>query len=180
MHLVMRDRLEKALAGTPDEETRRHLAECPDCSAEFGFMKEHAEALRLLQAPVEVEPRAGFYARVMERIEAEGASIWDLFFESVFGRRIAIASLALALLFGVYLFSAEHSDASVVATADQAVQVMPSVDLGPGVDQPPPSPVVPDASAIDEQPRVQSVGLGGAVTPDQDSVLVNLVTYREQ
>jgi predicted anti-sigma-YlaC factor YlaD len=179
MHLVMRDRLEKALAGTPDEETRRHLAECPDCSAEFGFMKEHAEALRLLQAPVELEPRAGFYARVMERIEAEGASIWDLFFESVFGRRIAIASLALALLFGVYLISAEHSDASVVATADQPVQVMPSVDLGPGVDQPP-SPLVPDTSAIDEQPRVQSVGLGGAVTPDQDSVLVNLVTYREQ
>lgn len=179
MHLVMRDRLEKALAGTPDEETRRHLAECPDCSAEFGFMKEHAEALRLLQAPVEVEPRAGFYARVMERIEAEGASIWDLFFESVFGRRIAIASLALALLFGVYLISAEHSDASVVATSEQPVQVMPNVDLGPGVDQPP-VPAVPDASLIDDQPRVQSVGLGGVVTPDQDSVLVNLVTYREQ
>lgn len=179
MHLVMRDRLEKALAGTPDEETRRHLAECPDCSAEFEFMKEHAEALRLLQAPVDVEPRAGFYARVMERIEAEGASIWDLFFESVFGRRIAIASLALALLFGVYLISAERSDAPVVATSEPAVQVMPSVDLGPGVDESP-APVAPVASTIDDQPRVQSVGLGGVVTPDQDSVLVNLVTYREQ
>ena len=109
MHPVMRDRLEKALAGTPDEAAQRHLAECPECSAEFEFMKEHAEALRLLQAPVELEPRAGFYARVMERIEAEGASIWDLFFESAFGRRIAIASLALALLFGVYLISAERS-----------------------------------------------------------------------
>lgn len=179
MHHVMRDRLEKALAGTPDEETRRHLAECPDCSAEFGFMLEQSEALRLLRSPAELEPRAGFYARVMERIEAEGASIWDLFFESVFGRRIAIASLALALLFGIYLVSAEHSDASVVATADQPVQVMPSVDLGPGVDEPP-APTVPVPSTIDEQPRVQSVGLGGVVTPDQDSVLVNLVTYREQ
>jgi hypothetical protein len=52
---------------------------------------------------------------------------------------------------------------------------MPSVDVGPGVDlnsgvEAPPSRVVP----------VQSVGLGGVVTPDQDSVLVNLVTYREQ
>jgi predicted anti-sigma-YlaC factor YlaD len=165
----MRDRLEKALAGTPDQETRRHLAECPECSAEFGFMQEHAEALRLLQAPADLEPRAGFYARVMERIEAEGASIWDLFFESVFGRRIAIASLALALLFGIYLFSAEHSDDAVVATTNQAVEVMPGVDLDSRVDVPP-SPIVP----------VQSVGLGGAVTPDQDSVLVNLVTYREQ
>ena len=176
MHRVMRDRLEKALAGTPDEETRRHLAECPECGAEFGFMKQQSEALRLLQPPSDMEPRAGFYARVMERIEAEGASIWDLFFESVFGRRIAIASMALALLFGIYLFSAEHSDASVIATMNnQTVEVMPSVDVGPGVDldskaDVPPSPVVP----------AQSVGLGGVGTPDQDSVLVNLVTYREQ
>ena len=164
MHPVMRDQLEKALAGTPDQAAERHLAECPECSAEFEFMKEHAEALRLLQAPVELEPRAGFYARVMERIEAEGASIWDLFFESAFGRRIAIASLALALLLGVYLISAERSDASVVATSDQAVELS-----GPALD-----------STMQVPLQVQSVGLGDLTTPDQDSVLVNLVTYREQ
>jgi hypothetical protein len=120
--------------------------------------------LRLLQAPVDLEPRAGFYARVMERIEAEGASIWDLFFESSSGRRIAIASLALALLFGVYLISAERSEDPIVAS-DQAGEVIsgPVSDLGIAV-----------------QPQVQSVGLGGVATPDQDSVLVNLVTYREQ
>jgi predicted anti-sigma-YlaC factor YlaD len=164
MHPVMRDRLETALAGMPDQAVQKHLAECPECSAEFEFMREHAEALRLLQAPVELEPRAGFYARVMERIEAEGASIWDLFFESAFGRRIAIASLALALLFGVYLISAERSEEPVVAS-DQAVEVMP----GPASDL-----------GIAVPPQVQSVGLGGVATPDQDSVLVNLVTYREQ
>jgi predicted anti-sigma-YlaC factor YlaD len=165
MHPVMRDRLEKALAGTPDEAVQRHLAECPECSAEFECMRDHAVAMRLLQAPPELEPRAGFYARVMERIEAEGASIWDLFFESVFGRRIAIASLALALLFGVYLVSAERSEAgrsegdAVVATSDPVVDVAPA-------------PEIPF--------QVQSVGLGWVATPDQDSVLVNLVTYREQ
>jgi predicted anti-sigma-YlaC factor YlaD len=162
MHPVMRDRLERALAGAPDEAVRRHLAECAECGAEFEFMRDHAEALRLLRAPEEIEPRAGFYARVMERIEAEGASIWDLFFESAFGRRIAIASLALALLLGVYLISAERSEGPVVATADQSVEVMPSTDLGGDI------------------PQTQSVGLGGIATPDQDSVLVNLVTYREQ
>ena len=164
MHPVMRDQLEKALAGTPDQAAERHLAECPECSAEFEFMKEHAEAVRLLRAPAELEPRAGFYARVMERIEAEGASIWDLFFESAFGRRIAIASLALALLLGVYLISAERSDASVVATSDQAVEL-----AGPALD-----------STMQVPLQVQSVGLGDLTTPDQDSVLVNLVTYREQ
>jgi len=167
MHPVMRDQLEKALAGTLDEAAERHLVECADCRVEFEFMKEHSHALRLLQAPADLEPRAGFYARVMERIEAEGASIWDLFFESAFGRRIAIASLALALLFGVYLVSAERSEDSVVASSDQAVEVMPADGLGPDL-------------GMDMPPQVQSVGLGGMVTPDRDSVLVNLVTYREQ
>lgn len=170
MHPVMRDRLEKALAGTPDQAVQRHLAECPECSAEFEFMKEHAQAVRLLRAPAELEPRAGFYARVMERIEAEGASIWDLFFESAFGRRIAIASLALALLVGVYLISAERSEDAVVATSDQAVEVLPGPALDLSLQVQPPSSI----------PQVQSVGLGDIATPDQDSVLVNLVTYREQ
>lgn len=161
MHPVMRDRLEKALAGTPDEVVRKHLSECAECSAEFDFMKEQSEALRLLRAPVEMEPRAGFYARVMERIEAEGVSIWELFFESVFGRRIAIASLALALLFGIYLYTAERPEDAMVASSDDPADVIPA----------------PDLSTL---PQVQSVGLGGAVTPDPDSVLVNLVTYREQ
>jgi predicted anti-sigma-YlaC factor YlaD len=162
MHPVMRDRLEKVLAGEPDQAAQRHLAECSECSAEIELMKEQAEAVRMLRAPEEMEPRAGFYARVMERIEAEGASIWDLFFESVFGRRIAIASLALALLFGIYLVSAERSEEPIVATSDQPLEIMPS-----------------DIPSV-QLPQVQSVGLGGVVTPDQDSVLVNLVTYREQ
>src|SRR5579872_7309278 len=67
--------------------------------------------------------RPGFYARVMERIEAEGPiSIWNLFIESAFGRRIAVASLALALLVGVYLVSSERSaqDPMVAAQESQA------------------------------------------------------------
>jgi len=165
MHHLMRDQLEKALSGTADETAIRHLAECPECETEFQAFLEQAQAVRTLRAPQEVEPRAGFYARVLERIEAQGASIWDLFFESPVGRRIAIASLALAVLLGVALISAERTEAPMLAIADEQVDVVPmatSVGMSSVGDQF----VLPDQDAV--------------VVPDQDSVLANLVTYREQ
>jgi len=119
-------------------------------------MRKQAALLQSWRAPAaEAEPRAGFYARVIERIEAQGpASIWNLFFESAFGRRIAVASMALALLLGVYLVTSEQS-------AEQAAVTAPATQLLPGEDGP-----------------GQVLAPSGA--PDQDSVLVNLVTYREQ
>jgi hypothetical protein len=131
-------------------------------------MRRQAALLRQWQVAPELgndaEPRAGFYARVMERIEAQGpGSIWSLFFDSVFGRRIAIASLALALLLGVYLVSTEQMAETDVASFGSGIQVLPeSMMPVQGISQ-------------EDQP-------GAVLTqaPDQDSVLVNLVTYQEQ
>jgi hypothetical protein len=173
MHHMMRDQLEKALSGSADESALRHLAECPECETEFQAFLEQAQAVRTLRAPVEMEPRAGFYARVLERIEAQGASIWDLFFESPVGRRIAIASLALAVLLGVALISAERTEAPMLAIADEQVDVMPMVTSA-GLSSAPSQFVVPDQDFL-VVPDQDSV-----VVPDQDSVLANLVTYREQ
>jgi hypothetical protein len=165
MHQTMRDTLEKSLSGELDVAGRKHLRECEECSAEFAAMQSQAQALRELRAPSEFEPRPGFYARVMERIEAEGASIWDLFFESIIGRRIAIASSVLAVLLGVYLFTAERSDESAIADQQPTTISMPAEF----------------ANELEPLPQVQSVGLGSSyATPDQDAVLQNLVTYREQ
>ncbi len=173
MHQSMRDILEHSLSGAPDEASLKHLAglkhleSCEECSAEFEAMKAQATAIRSLRASADVEPRPGFYARVMERIEAEGASIWDLFFESIIGRRIAVASMALAVLLGFYLFTAERSDDTAVA--DQTTISLPA-DGFPAL-----------APGLEALPQVQSVGLGsGYSTPDPDAVLQNLVTYREQ
>src|SRR5579862_2933501 len=159
MHRPIRDRLEEVLAGSPAGE---HLKECEDCRGEVAAMREQAALLQVLRTPSEaqVEPRAGFYARVMERIEAQGpASIWNLFFESPFGRRIAIASMALALLLGVYVVTSEQSaDRPVAAT--EASQSLANQIAGqiPGEDAP-------------------AMVLGSSGTPDRDSVLVNLVTF---
>jgi len=160
MHRRMRDQVEEVLSGRTDASSGGHLKECGECRDEIAAMRKQAELLRALRPPADIEPKAGFYARVMERIETQGAaSIWSLFFESPFGRRIAVASMALALCLGVYLVSSEQ-------TADQAIVVS----------EPAPGDIIPGPAI----PGEDQPGLVLAGTSDPDTVLVNLVTYREQ
>jgi hypothetical protein len=156
MHRLVQDHLEEVLAETSlTSPASLHLAECAECREEVSAMRLHASMLRALRAPSATDrdadslaPRPGFYARVLERIEAQRPiSIWQLFSDSAFGRRIAIASMAVALLFSVYLVSSER----------YAQPVSVAVDEG--------------------QPGMT---LSKAGLPDKDTVLVNLVTYREQ
>jgi predicted anti-sigma-YlaC factor YlaD len=142
MHRVIQDRLEEVLADSNlTSPAAAHLTECGECRDEVSAMRQHASMLRALRAPQADDPRPGFYARVMERIEAQRpVSIWQLF-DSAFGRRIAIASMALAVFFSVYLVSSER---------------------------------------LAEQPQPASVRIAQAGLPDNDTVLVSLVTYREQ
>jgi anti-sigma factor RsiW len=151
MHRLIQDHLEEVLAeANPGGPAAAHLAECQECRSEVSAMRRQASLLRALRAPENApEPRPGFYARVMERIEAQRpVSIWALFFDSAFGRRIALGAMALAFLFSFYLVSSERY-------AEQPI-------------------VVGVAASADDQ-MISATGL-----PDNDSVLVNLVTYREQ
>ena len=163
MHREIRDRLEEVLA-RPAEETSAHLAECKECRDEIAAMREQAAVLREWRAPADAEPRPGFYARVMERIEAQGArSIWTLFIESVFGRRLAYASVALALLLSISLITLERTD-------DGSLMASEGSGLLPGE-------MLPSTMVTGEDQPGPVLTQGGS---DQDSVLVNLVTYREQ
>jgi len=177
MHRVIRDHLEQVLADSHaapsggsahsgigndtqgDQDHQLHLEQCDGCRSEIEAMRRHAMALRQLRSGA--EPRPGFYARVMERIEAQRArSIWNVFSESSFGRNLAVASMALAVLLGVFLLTSEQF---ADTNSNQPVQMI-SAAL-PGEDQP--------ASNVRFVP-------GSSVVPDRDAVLVNLVTYREQ
>ena len=101
------------------------------------------------------------YVDVLERIETQGAgSVWTLFFDSLFARRIAMASLALALLLGVYVVSSEQIPEQQMELVSDLVSDLPR-DL-PGV------------FSDYGQPRLVTSA------PDQNAVLVNLVTYRER
>jgi len=158
MHRVIRDHLEEVLAESGvkqhDSEALSHLNDCEECQGEVRALQEQARLLRELRA--QAEPRPGFYARVMERIETQGAaSIWSVFSESPFGRHIAVASMALALLAGIFLFTSEPSQTTANATVPFISGTLPGEDQA-------------------------GLVLTPSGRPDRDTVLVNLVTYREQ
>lgn len=206
MHREVQDRLEEVLtqssAGPSFQQTdaaRQHVTACPECREEVEFMAQQAALLRDLKAPAEfdAEVRPGFYARVMERIEAQSPiSIWNLFIESAFGRRIAVASLALALVLGFYLVSLESSADEPMLAGDPA-----QLELTPdaGFD----GPVATSVRQMDGAPMNGAVPLGFQddalevqmdqfvnqmnqimmqmpQSDSQDGVLSDLVTYREQ
>lgn len=132
-----------------------HLVACGDCREELKVMEQQSRIVRVFKPAVEVDPAPGFYARVMERIEAQRPiSFWTIFLQP-FGRRIAYASLALALLMGVYLFSTEPG-------------MTPSIAFHTGSDQ---------VLEGEDQPGLV---LGSNVEQDRGTVLVNLASYQEQ
>lgn len=176
MHGPIHDHLEDVLSGRPPEAAAKHLRACADCREVVAALAGQAALIRLLKAPADAEPRAGFYARVLERIEAQGpVSIWNLFAESAFGKRLAMASLVLAVLLGIYLVTVERAAEPIVVEAPaQQVCAAPGCDAVARV----PS-IVPGEDA----PGVVLTRLD-VDQPNQDhpndDMLVNLVTYREQ
>jgi|SRR6266853_1642457 len=175
MHREIRNHVEDVLAGSKASPGAEHLDQCQECRSEIRGMREHASLLRELRAPAEAEPRPGFYARVLERIEAQGPiSIWNLFTESAFGRRIAVASLALALLLGVYVITSERVAedpllASQPAQTPLAEQPVVTAEDAPG------RLIIQMDQTID-----QSVDQLRVDESSPDAVLANLVTYQEQ
>jgi predicted anti-sigma-YlaC factor YlaD len=169
MHREIQDHIEDVLRGRDTlKDAREHLAQCDECRTEVQDMQEQTVLIRELRAPEDfaADLRPGFYARVMERIEAEGPiSIWNLFIESAFGRRIAVASLALALLIGVYVVTSERS-AEDVTVALQPQQAGTEQTIVAGEDAP-----AREITRVDQSQTDQS---------SEDAVLANLVTYREQ
>ncbi len=105
MHGPVRERLEDLLhADQGQAGLGEHLAGCAECSSQLAAMKSHSVLLGGLRAPADVEPAPGFYARVLQRIEeCEIDSFWAFFGDSPFARRLAAASLTIALALGTYV-----------------------------------------------------------------------------
>ena len=110
MHQPIRKNLEEYLKDSASEipaEFHAHLGECEECADELRPLEAQARLLRSLRAPgSRTTPR--FYARVMERIEAQRrVSIWSVFLDRKFGLRLAVASATLVALLGTYLVTSE-------------------------------------------------------------------------
>ncbi len=114
MHQPIRDNLEDYLRGAGGRtnpelpaEFHAHLGECAECGTELQALEAQSQWLRSLRAPEDVEPRPGFYARVMERIERQPASIWAVLLDRKVGLRLAVASAMLVALLATYLVTSE-------------------------------------------------------------------------
>lgn len=118
MHDVIQNGLEGYLSGHMVPERmrpfREHLAECTPCRELVTAFEQQSALFKSLRVPDEdAAPAAGFYARVMERIDAQRPiSLWSVFLQPLFARRVLYASLALFLFLGSsVLWTGESHDA---------------------------------------------------------------------
>ncbi len=122
MHRPIQDGLEDYLAGRTDaaklKSFHEHLAICEPCREQVERLAGQARLIRTLRAPAAADPAPGFYARVIERIEAQRAnSLWSIFLEPWMARRIAYASLCLLVLLGsAVLTTGPVADPAMAAT----------------------------------------------------------------
>src|ERR1035437_40185 len=106
MHDVIRNGLEGYLSRhmAPERlaDFRAHLVECTGCRETVTAFERQSSLIRSLRvSDEETAPAAGFYARVMERIDAQRPiSLWSVFLQPLFARRVLYASLALFLFLG--------------------------------------------------------------------------------
>lgn len=105
--LAQQDTARQNALGGDSSAVLAHLAACAGCSSELDAMRRQASQLASLRVP-EIEPSVGFYARVMQIIEErEAVSLCSFFAESSFSRRLAVASLTIALALGSYVVTQE-------------------------------------------------------------------------
>lgn len=135
MHKPIRDHLEAYLRNSSDatipREFSAHLAACSSCQEQLRAVTGHSQQLRAFHDITQVdtsqvEPQAGFYARVLNRIEEQKPdSFWSVFLGPVLGSRLAYSCAALVLLLGTYLVTSEPRD-QIQPTADVISSQLPA------------------------------------------------------
>lgn len=117
------------------------------------LFQQHSHLLRRLRAPEDAAPAPGFYARVLNRIEAQRMpSVWDSFVEPHFFKRLAFAALTLLMLLSVTVWTTpEH---------DETLASVPVLEMASE-----PEPIY----AMDASNQASN----------RDVILVNLATYEE-
>lgn len=160
------ENLEAYLHGSLDTQGRAEMDQALRQNEESQRMVElfekHAQMMRSLRGPSDLDPAPGFYARVMERIESQRPiSFWNLFLEPRFFQRLAFASAALLVLMGVLLVT--PAEESILAAQPIGAEQMLAQDgcSGPGCSDP------------------TSVMASRQLESHREAVLVTLATYGE-
>ena len=140
MHAVLKDRIERYLAGSlgPAElrELEAHLGACASCSEAAAGFRRVSLAFGSLRSDEQWQPAPGFYAGVIRRLEERRASSWfagAFSMDFAFARRVALTSAMTLALFGGYLMSRETADPyGPLPVAMMAEQDSPQFDSAPG------------------------------------------------
>lgn len=110
MHRPIEDGLEDYLSGRAEPAKMKrfhdHLGSCDGCRSDLQQYEAQAHLIRSLRVLEDVEPAPGFYARVIERIEAQrAASYWSLFMEPAVSRQLMYATFSLLLVLASAIWS---------------------------------------------------------------------------
>jgi anti-sigma factor RsiW len=133
-------------------EVEAHLSKCDECRRELDAMRLQSALFRALRAPQELEPPPNFYTKVMGRVESQTRpSVWGLFGESLFAKRLAYASATFLMLLGTVLATSTQEE-------DMAAYTTPELILA--------GEVQPEPVSMDPQ-------------KDRDVILVKLATYQD-
>jgi hypothetical protein len=153
MHEPLKGHIEEYLQGNRQmPEVEQHLNHCPSCKAEVTAMRQQTLLLHSLKLGKEPEFDPNFYSRVLNRIESQSkTSIWSIFGDSIFARRLSYASISFAVLLGTYFYSTTEYDQPLAGSTPEMIL------------------------AGDGQPKP----VGTDPQKDRDAVLVNLATYSE-
>jgi anti-sigma factor RsiW len=128
MHEPVIESLEEILRGdAPATAASAHLSSCDGCRREVAAMVAQHDLFRALRTAESPDPSPGFYARVINRIETQTRpSVWNLFGDSLFARRLTYASMTLVALLGTVLITARpnspvdvNSPETIIASDDQ-------------------------------------------------------------
>ena len=143
MHESVRSQLEDILQGRlkagQKAAVAEHLKSCPACTAELGQMSLQSDLLRSLKAPEVPDLSAGFYARVLQRVESQGRpSFWSLLLDPVFGRRLVYATGSMFLLMASFLLATSGNEPELAQTPvhmmAQPVATPAAMQMGVGDD----------------------------------------------
>jgi len=161
MHEPVRSQLEDILQGRlkpgQKDAVALHLRECAACTAELGQMSLQADVLRSFKAVEVPEMSAGFYARVLQRVEAQGRpSFWSLFLDPVFGRRLVYATGSMFLLMASFLLATTGDEPELAQT-----------------------PVEMMAHPGHKHPVAVRTGFGEDVQRDRDHFLATMASFSE-
>jgi anti-sigma factor RsiW len=97
------------------------MSSCDACRREVAAMVAQNDLFRALRPAESAEPSPGFYARVINRVETQTRpSVWSLFGDSLFARRLTYASVTLLVLLGT-VFMSSPSSGPVLINAPEAI-----------------------------------------------------------